>query len=217
MTIKIAIFIALAIISINKQVDCQCANLIQQYYQCKHLKMTNNTSDSYKNYGIGPAYVPDASIPNNQLTDTFYKSLNLGKMTFDQAMQLFWNIYNETNNCKSKFCDCVSKGLIDQTTSGTVAFRNSTIYPQMKSILLDFINKNKHFHLPYSQLSSYFYLTQDLPTLNQFCVNYDYSEMRLTYYSNTRFCNSSPISLSLVLSNCLDFYMYFIYCIIACL
>ena len=120
MTIKIAIFIALAIISINKQVDCQCVNLIQQYYQCKYLKMTNNTDLSYLKFGIGPAYVPDASIPNNQLNDTFYKGLNLGKMTFDQAMHLFWSIYNETNNCKSKFCDCVVKGLIDKALEGEI-------------------------------------------------------------------------------------------------
>ena len=201
MTIKIAIFIALAIISINKQVDCQCADLIQQYYQCKYLKMTNNTSDSYKTYGIGPAYVPDSSIPNNQLTDTFYKGLSLGQMTFDQAMQLFWNIYNETNNCNSKFCDCVSNGLIDQAYSpGSVVFRNATIYPQMKSILLAFMNKYQPYLSPYSQLTSYFYQTQNLPTLNQFCVNYDYSKNRLSYYSNTRSCDSmGSNSLSLVL------------------
>lgn len=201
MTIKIAIFIALAIISINKQVDCQCANLIQQYYQCKHLKMTNNTSDSYKNYGIGPAYVPDASIPNNQLTDKFYKGLNLGQMTFDQAMQLFWNIYNETNNCNSAFCDCVIKGILDQATAtpAKISFNNATIYPQMKSILQAFLNKYKPFLSPYSQLSSYFSATQNFPTLNQFCVNYDYSKIRLAYYSNTQFCDSTPIPLSLVL------------------
>jgi hypothetical protein len=154
MAIKIAIFIALAIISINKQVDCQCANLIQQYYQCKHLKMTNSTDSSYLTYGAGPAYVPDASIPNNQLTDTFYKSLNLGQMTFDQAMQLFWNIYNETNI----------------------------------SDLLDFINKNKPYMIPFSQYNLYVYQSPTLPTLAQFCYNYDYSFTRSFFYSNTQSC-----------------------------
>ena len=193
MAIKLAIFIALAIIFINKQVDCQCANLIQQYYQCKHLKMTNSTDPSYLTYGVGPAYVPDASIRNNTLNDTFYQNLNLGQMTFDQAMQLFWNIYNETNNCNSKFCDCVSKGLIDQTTGGTVAFRNATIYPQMKSILLSFINNNKPYMFSYSQY--YFYATQNLSTLNRFCMNYDYSRNRLAYYSNTQSCLSMVSNL----------------------
>ena len=200
-TIKLVIFITFLAIFSDSRVDCQCANLVQQYYQCKYLKMTNNTDFLYVLYGYGPAYVPDASIPNNTLNDTFYQNLNLGQMTFDQAMQLFWNIYNETNNCNSAFCDCVIKGILDQATAtpAKINFNNATIYPQMKSILQAFLNKYKPFLSPYSQLTSYFSATQNFPTLNQFCVNYDYSKMRLLYYSNTRSCDSAPTPLSMVL------------------
>ena len=186
----LAYVVMVAFLAFN-QVDCQCVDLVQQYFQCKYLKMIFNNSNNYSyssmSYSSTPAYIPDPSIANNQLNDTFYQNQNLSKMTFDQAMQLFWKIYNETNNCNSSFCDCVSKGLIDQHgQKPSLLFRNNSIFTQMKIILSAFNSKFKPALLPYSQLTYLFYQTPNLTTLNQFCVNYDYSYSRVMYYNSTQ-------------------------------
>ena len=66
--------------------DCQCVDLVQQYFQCKYLKMISNINNRGNNYSS----IPDPSIAKNQLNETFYQNQNLSKMTFDQAMQFFW-------------------------------------------------------------------------------------------------------------------------------
>ena len=189
-TLAYAVLIAF-FLSLN-QVDCQCVDLIQQYFQCKYLKMISYSNYSSISYSSLPAYIPDPSIANNQLNDTFYQSQNLSQMTFDQAMQFFWKIYNETNNCNSSFCVCVSKGVIDKWgPKPSLLFRNNSIFTQMKIILSAFNTKFKPALLPYSQLKYLFISTLNLTTLNQFCVNYDYSFGRTNYYNSTQMYSCS--------------------------
>ena len=187
-TLVFLFLFALFAFNSKNRVECFCSDLIQQYYQCKYLIMVKNTSPVFTIYGVGQAYIPDASIQNNQLTDTFYKSLNIGQMTFDQAMQLFWNIYDETNKCISQqFCECMKKSVSDQGVSALI-FRNPVIFPQMKSIFSAFINKFAANISPYSQLVAQFYPTSTSSTINQFCINYDFSFNRVNYYPNAKSC-----------------------------
>ena len=76
----------------------------------------------------------------------------------------------------------MSKGVIDKWGRPSLLFRNNSIFIQMKIILSAFNNKFKSALLPYSQLTNQFSQSSNLTTLNQFCVNYDYSYMRIDYY-----------------------------------
>lgn len=189
---KTLLFILLVTLASINEIKSECFELLQQYYECKHLVMINPNNDSNSNFPPS-TYIPNPSIPNNQLNDTFFQSLNLAAMNFDQAMNLFRSIYNETFSCSSEFCKCVTTGLIDQYTHGkynrfSLFFRNQTNFEQMKIILLAFLVENQPRLLSNDVLESYFALfthgNQSLPTLVQFCKLYDYTDDRFYYYDS---------------------------------
>ena len=204
--------ILLAVLTIIREVKSECFELVQQYYECKNLIMIdpNNVAKypnsyipdpnnlPYDSYYYRPkAYIPDPSIANNQLNDTFYESLNLTNMTIDQAMFLFRAIYNETYNCKSAFCNCTKTGIIMDYMNGeynrfSLYFLNKTTMEQMKIILSDFNTKFQSNMKSYSSLQTFFkskaHSNQTLPTLAQFCMNYDYTDERFLYYNNSTDC-----------------------------
>jgi hypothetical protein len=198
--------IILAVLTITTGVKSECFELVQQYYECKNLVMIdpNINISTYppdmfdasnkpnENYKYPPkTYIPNPSISNNQLSDTFYQSLNLTNMTMEQAMDLFRTIYTEVNNCSSAFCNCTKTGIIMDYMNGeynrySLYFLNETTFDQVKIILTEFNTRFKSDMKNYSSLQTFFDLknhsNQTLPTLAQFCMKYDYTDERFIYY-----------------------------------
>ena len=185
----------LVTLSRDNQVNGECFELVQQYYECKHLVMVLDENNQ--------TYIPSTMVPNNILTDEFYKNLNLTEKTFDESMDLFWQIYNETDNyCDSKFCKCVSTGIINIYKEGkqnrfSLYFRNATNYEQIKIILSEFLEKFESTLKPYSDLEKFFkekaHSNQVLPTLAQFCMKYDYTDERFIYHYDSLDCFTDNI------------------------
>ena len=182
--------IILAVLTIIRGAKSECFELVQQYYECKNLVMIDpNPINVYK--VPRKAYIPDSSIPNNQLNDTFYQTLNLTQMTMDQAMGLFRTIYNETYNCISAFCNC-TKSEFEEYYLYRLFFLNETTLDQVKIILSEFNTKFQSKMKSYSSLQTFFdsktHSNQTLPTLAQFCMNYEYTDERFLYYNNSTDC-----------------------------
>ena len=174
-----------------------CFDLIRQYNQCKHLKMEFKKSgyiefviDNTTDYRVWPQekYFVNYTA-NSDLTDRFYRKLISKEMNFNKAMKLFRKIYTETDNCTSEFCKCVSLGVIDYNGNYSMYFRNKDVYPHVKRIIEDFSKQFESNLKPYSELW-YFkelepYLNQNLSSLAQFCIKYDYSYNRYEYYNKS--------------------------------
>lgn len=159
-----------------------CFDLIHQYYQCKTLKMIARRDR------FGPLYVPDRNVTNNTLNDEFYQTLGLQKKTFDEAIDLIKSIYVETKNNTELF-KCVGSRLIDNYA---LMFLNETITNQSKPIITSFANRFRPNLLPFRILQQMFAKGQNLTTLVQFCINYDYTYRRTSYYNNTQTCYKEP-------------------------
>ena len=186
--------VLLLTLSRDNQVNGECFRLVQQYYECKHLVMVEQENNE--------TYIPSTLVPNNILNDAFYKSLNLDEKTFDEAMDLFWQIYDETNNCNTDFCKCVSTGIINWYKYGrenkfSLYFRNATNYEQMKIIVSEFLEKFESTLKPYSELEMIFkaqtHSDQVLPTLAHFCMKYDYTDERYIYHEEFFDCFTDDI------------------------
>ena len=117
-------------------------------------------------------------------------------------MDLFWQIYNETNSCKSDFCKCVSTGIIDQYKYGrenqfSLFFLNRTNFEQVKIIVSEFINKYQTTISSYTDLEEFFkaktHSNQTLPTLANFCMKYEYTDERFIYYKDSNNCYTDEI------------------------
>ena len=204
--------IVLAVVTIITEVKSECFELVQQYYECKNLVMIDPNNVTYPpspfvfdasnkpndNYKYPPkTYIPNPSIPNNKLSDTFYKNLNLNQMTMDQAMNLFRTIYTEMNNCSSAFCNCTKTGIIMDYMNGeynrySLYILNDTTLDQAKIIMSEFNSKFQSKMKSYSSLQTFFnsktHSNQTLPTLAQFCMKYDYTDERFLYYSGSTDC-----------------------------
>ena len=212
---SVIIILVIAVASIG-QVKSECFELVQQYYECKNLIMRNLTYDTFPPV----PYDPIPWVPNNTLNDTFYQNLNLGQMTLDQAMELFRTIYNETYNCTSYFCKCVTTGIVDQYKFGrynrfSLFFRNQTNFDQVKIVLSEFIAKFQANLSSYDALQSFFaskaHRNQNLTTLAQFCMKYDYTDERLLYYNDSFNCFNDDIvrKYSLILTRITIFQIHF--------
>ena len=162
-----------------QQLNGQCYDLIRQYNQCKHLKMEFKKIDYIKKEKYFVNYTA-----NFDLTDRFYRKLMSKEMNFNKAMNLFRKIYTETDNCTSEFCKCVSLGVIDYHGNYSLYFRNKDVFPHVKRIIEDFNKKFESYLKPYSQLRYNEKLNSDqnLSSLAQFCIKYDYSYNRYGYY-----------------------------------
>lgn len=188
---RISTFLIIALISLKTidEINGQCMDLVQQYYQCKYLKM-KKTEKFW-----GEVYEPDPSIANNALNESFYVGKSVNKMNFDKAMTLFETIYLESDNCtqsKNEFCECVSLGHIDQHGNYSIYFRNRTNFVNAKKVIKAFVDKFKPKLLSYGDLqyhwNFYQFSTLNLTSLIHFCMEYDYSENRLQYYNTTYSC-----------------------------
>ena len=194
MKLILTLFLLFIFVQIQ-QLNGQCYDLIRQYNQCKHLKMEFKKSGymevevhNITMYIIEPQekYFVN-STANSDLTDRYYRKLMSKEMNFNKAMNLFRKIYTETDNCTSDFCKCVSLGVIDYHGNYSLYFRNKDVYPHVKRIIEDFSKQFESDLNPYSELWYYeefeLYSYQNLSSLAQFCIKYDYSYNRYEYYN----------------------------------
>lgn len=186
----ISVYLILSLVAFD-QINANCNDLIQQYYECKYLHMSiqNNTWGELD-------YRPVKSIRNNKLDDKFYRRHGLAKMDFDDGMHLFKKIYDETENCHTKFCKCVSFKHIDNYNNFSILFRNETNFPQVKKIVEGFIRKFKSKLLPYDKVpvpvmyDGPWGPEKNFPTIQKFCYRNDFSWERLMYYNYSASCSN---------------------------
>ena len=178
------------------RVNGQCYDLIHQYSQCKHLKMSKSNYSVYS-YTF-ERFTPVSNTSNNELTDRYYRKLK--GMSFEKAMNLFRKIYTETENCSSEFCQCVSLGVIDLYGKYSMYFRNESIFRHVVKIIGAFHKKFEPKLLSYNDLKYSLefdpYSSQNLSSLAQFCIKYDYSKNRLRYYNNSVFTCGDVVSVT---------------------
>lgn len=170
------IFLTLALVG---QADLKCYDLVRQYYQCKKLIMHKVNFSWDIIY-----YIPNYSIPNNRLDDSFFQKLGLENMPLNKAMDLFKQIYMETNNCTSEFCNCVNFQFIDTNDQFSIYFRNETNFRQFNDIISAFNNKFSKFMYPIDYFTKLIF-TYEFPTLTKFCITNEYTSQRLNNYNNT--------------------------------
>lgn len=208
------LILILVFASLTTFIDAQCVDLVHHYYQCKNLKMVDKTTlknginfiyDSF--YSYNEIYIPDPSIPNNSFNDSFYKSLKLDEKNFDWAMNIFRDIYIETDNCTSQFCTCMNKTL-SLYKNFKPFFRNEKIFHSMKQIIGSYIRKYNSSLLSYNEITKKIKnkLYNKLPSLAKFCINYNYHPSRLNYYkSETKVDSSADLNESRETSCVLEF------------
>lgn len=191
------------------EADGLCFDLVKQYYECRYLKMKYYFDDYF--YFFDEFYAPDPDVPNNLVNDSIYQ--NLTSYTFDQGMSLIQRIFQETDNCTSQFCRCVSHGYIDDTLyygRQSILFRNATNFNQMKTIVADFGNKFRSQLLPLDEIHQDLnYEEHELPSLAKFCVELEFTYTRVDfYYKNISACNTFNSTVS-VFSSYSDIYKYY--------
>lgn len=200
---RILLFITVSLLSVlgpkSNQVNSQCYDLIHQYSQCKHLKMSKSNYSVYS-YTF-ERFTPVGNASNNEITDRYYRKLTSPKkMSFEKAMNLFRKIYTETENCSNEFCQCVSLGVIDLYGKYSLYFRNESIFRHVVKIIGAFHKKFEPELLSYNDLKYSLefdpYSSQNLSSLAQFCIKYDYSKNRLRYYNNSVFTCGDVVSVT---------------------
>lgn len=155
----------------------QSYELIQQYHKCKYLNMT----ESYDLNRGGVFYIPDSSIPNNTLNASFWISLGLTNRTFNQGFAFIKKIYTDTNNCKSEFCNCATRGFLDYNNKFSIFFRNNTNNAGIIWIISTFNIKYQANRKP---------LTDDDDQVQRFLAVNDYTWNKFSYF-DMPYCYSS--------------------------
>lgn len=167
----------MAAFNLTTQVDGICFDLVQQYFQCKRLKMVFTEEEGW---------MPNSKIKNNFLNDTFYKSQNLSRMSLDEGFALIKKIYTETSDCESDFCDCVSVESYSQIAGEfadfSILFTNSTNFPHVKTIISEFNNKNRPNLLPFEEIRAIVDKNSESSTLAKFCIDIEWSLEKYSYY-----------------------------------
>ena len=173
-------------------VNGQALELVRQYFECRNLTM----------YFNGHVYVRNTSIPNNFLDDAFYQQAGLGQLNITKS-------YTDTDNCNTRFCNCVNWGFIDSNITYyngyysyipnnkySIFFRNSSNYPGVKAILSAFNTENNVWDLKtlaeLNQTSSYsWYYRWPYPTIIKFLLLAEFTQQKQYTYNNwqlQRFC-----------------------------
>lgn len=162
--------------------------LIKKYYECNNYFKMKNDSESHQ-----PVNEIDDSIPNNFLDSSFFLSLGLGNMTFDQGMEFIRKIYLDVDNCTSELCKCVDLDGLEYIYKYSLFFRNQSNFLGVKSIISEFNKKynNKNYLKPLTNIIdqinnsddyyhyNYVNSTKDL----NFYLNVDYTDYRLDFYN----------------------------------
>lgn len=158
--------------------EARFVDLMSQNYQCQNLIMVKQTSSS------GYKYVPNPTVPNNYLGDSFYQSLGLDNKNIDQGFALVRQIYTNMTNCNSVYCDCV-KDFID---GAKVLFLDDSNFVSMKQIAADF---NNNVPLQSSSMIDILMTSSTIlppnkvpPTLSRFVVKFDYTLDKGYWYNS---------------------------------
>lgn len=152
-------------------VSGQCIDLLENYYNCFDGQLTlenRNTSNV------------------TLLTDSYYGSALKGINTFQAAMNLFKSIYQKLKSCESEQCKC-AKSDYYQKYDFEYLFTDTSYYTQMGTILNAI--KTQYRLLPHQQIVNYDLLfDSNYPTLNSFCINFEYGPPLPYFYNQTFSC-----------------------------
>lgn len=169
------------------------SQLIQQWYECQNLTM-------YKKFDLyeGFYYAINTSIPNNTLDDSFYQRQNLTNKTFDQAMEMIRRMHVDTNNCTTRFCDCVRSGRRGQVlVKYGIFFSNASNFAGVKSIVSAFYNRYKTLMKPFDLAIWSINNGLVYPSIGKFVINNDYTSDKTSHYYNmSNICKTSLLDAS---------------------
>lgn len=110
-------------------INIPCVNIVRRYFECQHLKMISSSRSEY--------YVPDTSIENNNLNDSFFET-KLSNLSLEQSLDLQYTIYKSAYNCSSEFCRCVGLNDTNLESGYSSFFQNEDIFSQYKNAILDY-------------------------------------------------------------------------------
>lgn len=178
-SLLIILMVILVSFSISS-IDCNnCPSLIKTYYECSFLTMTNSSGD----------FTPDGSIPGNSLNDTFFRSKKLDTLTLEKAMQLYGQIYKESN-CKTYKCDCIRSQILTSDADYSLYFNSAGALNGLKKVIED-LNKDKSL-IKKAQTDVEFIYSDYGPALAKFCSKFEFNSIRMTdFYTNWGDCTTS--------------------------
>lgn len=182
----------------NHQVNAEIYSFVKQYYECKKLKMiitSDLLGDEY--------YYPDPSVRDNSLDDSFYKSLRLDTMSFDDSMDLLRGIYGELDEkCTSEFCECVRKrktgdagGLLENFG---VFFQDDN-FAGVKEIIVSLDRRlaaDRESFEKSEYTRKYLPEFKSQPTLSKFAYNNDFTEHRTNQFKNYFNCYTYDVEVN---------------------
>ena len=190
---KLSIFPSIFLLSyilLSSQVKGQCLDLIEYYYNC----MEGNFTIENRN---------DSSIV--RLTDSFYGSALKGINTFQAAMNFFKSIYFKLKSCETEECECAKADYYKKYDFEYI-FTDTSYFSQAVSILNSV--KTQYRLLPNSQILNYDLLFDpNYPTLNSFCLNFEYGQSMPFYYNQTFTCYYRFISNAKYYHDCRSSYL----------
>lgn len=181
-SLLVVVLITTCVISI----ECQgCTTMVSNYYQCKN--------------------------PNvEMLNETFYASQKLNKMSLNQAMKLFVQIYKESL-CGNSTCQCISKEVNTTLADFTLLFSSKSLLAALKTTIGS-MNKDKKLlkhrvNVSYAAQQVYDNIGVNSTSLATFCLNYEFSlfDAVKNFYDNFTYCATIPDKgvkdLNIIISN----------------
>lgn len=192
LTTFISILIVVCYTCVN-HVEGECFEVIRQYFECQYLKMVKRTNPSTGEI----FYERNDKLDQNNLNNSIPAIQNLSRMSFDQGMDFIRRIYLETANCTTEVCNCTKFGKIDKEGSYSLFFGNADIFRQSKSIINGLNTKFKSQLMPFESLRGYLgHNHSHLPTLTKFCVDFEYTWVRLKFFKYANSCYAYNHSVS---------------------
>lgn len=165
LSLLVAVMITICVISI----ECQgCISMVSNYYQCKN--------------------------PNIELlNETFYASQKLNKMTLNQAIKLYVQIYKESL-CGNSTCQCISKEVNTTLADFSLLFSSKSLLAALKTTIGG-MNKDKkllkhRYNLSLATLMVNYYTGVNSSSLATFCSKYEFSLLDAVknFYDNFTYC-----------------------------
>lgn len=171
-------------------VNAECLQLIDDYYNCMNGSLTISNRD-------------DPNIP--RLPDSFFRTAFATTTTFTSAMNLFKRIYEQLSTCNTDECECVKTESYLRYDYESL-FTSSLFYPQVFSILNTI--KTSFRILPQSNIFNYnLFFNPNYPTLNSFCLNFEYGSSVSFFYNQTFTCHSRYLSNQKYFHDCRSSYL----------
>lgn len=185
LVVKFLAFFSTICVVVDK-VEGSGGQTLKQYYECKNLKMTKRVDNFNRTI-----YVPNPSIKNNLLNDSFYRSLGLANMNLDQALDFMGRIYLDIdklskNASAANFVECTKTAYDHRDVTLVVLFRNATILAQARPIVSAFIEKFKSFYSSnYNSVLTNYFGQANLTTLYNFFVQNEFCLSRTIVYNSS--------------------------------